>query len=167
MATPEKSTLKFNREIKKAMLLKQREIAHQLERFNVFYQHLSLEESIQLVPYRESQAYKQILNRDSKSVLNPLTKHKEIRRELNHIELREFGGLIASLANEKVFLFSVYDYSFPSVLISLDYFFDNYESILDLMENQVEIVFCDMQDALLFDNEDGTNKVVIKGCRFS
>tara|TARA_R110001606_G_scaffold399177_1_gene581322 strand:+ start:2563 stop:3072 length:510 start_codon:yes stop_codon:yes gene_type:complete len=165
MTTVEKSVLKFKREIKKAALLKQREITHQQERFIAFFEELSLEDSVQLVSYSEGQAYKQAIFRDTRSVLSPFSK-KEICRELNLGELQEFGEFVISTTNEAVLLFSIHDYSFPSVLLPVEEFFNNFESILDLMENEVTVVFSDMQDALSFNNEDVTVRVNICGDKF-
>ena len=92
MTTVEKSVLKFKREIKKAALLKQREITHQQERFIAFFEELSLEDSVQLVSYSEGQAYKQAIFRDTRSVLSPFSK-KEICRELNLGELQSLVNL--------------------------------------------------------------------------
>ncbi|MCG7542543.1 hypothetical protein [Pseudoalteromonas sp. OF7H-1] len=165
MTTFEKSSLKFKRDIKKAALFKQREITHQQERFINFFEGLSLESTVQLVSYSEGQAYKQAIFRDARSVLNPLTK-KAVCKELKQNELREFGEFLISKKNEIVLLFSIHDYSFPSVLLSVEEFFNNFELILDLMENEVTIVFGDMQDAFSFNNEDDMVRVNIFGDKY-
>ncbi|WP_165728384.1 hypothetical protein [Pseudoalteromonas sp. 31A1] len=165
MTTSEKTALKFKREIKKAALFKQREITHQQERFMAFFEGLSLEDTVQLVSYSEGQAYKQAIFRDTRSVLSPLTK-KAVCKELNQVELQKFGEFVVSKTNEMVLLFSIHDYSFPSVLLSIEEFFSNFESILDLMENEVTVVFSDMQDALSFNNEDDMFRVNICGGKY-
>lgn len=159
----EKSALKFKREIKKARLMKQRDVAHQMARFTEFFESkISLAKIVHLIPYEDGEAFKLFLSNGTRSPISLSSINQEIE-EFRFTDLQELRDSEICPENETVILFSQYDYSFPSVLIGIDALIDHFESILDLMENEVVVILSDMKSALYLNNEESVIKVRVFG----
>ncbi|MFD3391441.1 hypothetical protein [Alteromonas macleodii] len=155
----EKSSLKFKREIKKARLMKQREIAHQQSRFTTFFKRkTSFEQEVHLITYDDGEAFKRSLSNDVRNFIGLYSESSKFN-EFRFAGLQELREAAIFAENETVFLFSNHDYSFPSVLIPIDEFFGDFASILDLMENEVTVLFSNMKSAASINNEEPVIKV--------
>lgn len=146
--------IKLKRTLKKNAFAERVRISEQNDRFLDFFRETCKTEKWDIVSYTETLAFTKRLKKGTKESICKFNINDDYTFELDKCKINELCQKLLYQDENDVLIFSNYDYCFPSVIMNIEAFFINFNEVMDLFENDLMVIFEDLETALTINNEN-------------